>query len=227
MRRLRVSALSLFVQVLSLLPLAWLIWDGLHRNLTANPVREIELRTGLTAFTLLVLSLACGPVAAISGRPRLAGLRRPLGLYAFFYACLHALSFVGLDYGFDLEFLREDLFQKPYALAGLLAFLALLPLAVTSTQGWKRRLGRNWKRLHRLAYVAALVAAIHFVWQTKADFRLPLVYGGVIAVLLLARLPVMRGALLRVGARLGREPGGDRENRWPADSTPGPRGGPA
>jgi sulfoxide reductase heme-binding subunit YedZ len=169
-----------------------LAWDFTQGQLTANPIREIQLRTGKYALVLLVLSLACTPIYVLSGLKQVLSLRRPLGLYAFMYASLHFLNFVGLDYGFDFSLIREDIFEKRYALVGFAAFLILLPLAITSTKGWMKRLGQNWQRLHRLIYLAALLVILHFLWQTKADFRQPLVYGAIVAVLLTVRIPWVR-----------------------------------
>lgn len=172
-----------------LTPLVLLLWDAWQGGLGANPIQAVELRTGKPALVLLILSLAVTPAARLTGWSRLRPLRRTLGLLAFLYASLHALTFVGLDYGFDLSLLPEALFQRRFALAGVAAFLALLPLAITSTRGWQRRLGRNWVGLHRLAYLAGLLAALHYIWQTKADITQPLLWVGALLLLLLARLP--------------------------------------
>lgn len=179
----------------ALMPLALLLWDYSRGGLGFDPIREATLRTGRYALTLLILSLACTPVYAVTGYKKVLRLRRPLGLYAFMYAGIHLLIFAWLDYGLDFGLLKEDIFNKKYALVGLAAFLTLLPLAITSTRGWTRRLGKNWKRLHRLAYAAALLAVAHFVWLVKADIRRPLLYGAVVALLLIARLPQVRPLL--------------------------------
>src|SRR6185436_2665082 len=139
-------------------------------------------------LVLLILALACTPLNTIFGFRQVVGLRKSLGLYSFLYATLHFLTFVGLDYQFDPVLLKEAIFKKRYALVGFAAFLTLLPLAITSTKGWMRRLGRNWKRLHRLAYLAALLAVVHFVWLVKSDVREPLLYGAVVVSLLALRL---------------------------------------
>jgi sulfoxide reductase heme-binding subunit YedZ len=192
MRRWPGSGLALAAHLVALCPLAWIIWDGLQNQLTFNPIREITLRTGKAGLVLLMLSLAAAPVGVVLRGAPVAGLRRTLGLYAFVYACLHALSFVGLDYRFDLRSVAEELSQKRFVAVGMAAFLTLLPLAVTSTQAWKRRLGRNWKRLHRLSYVAALLAAVHFLWQAKGDVREPTLYGALVVALLAARVLAWR-----------------------------------
>jgi sulfoxide reductase heme-binding subunit YedZ len=186
----------------SLLPLAWLGWDYLNNQLTVNPIQDLTFRTGKAALILLVLSLACTPVNILVGWRQVLPLRKPLGLYAFMYASLHFLIFVGLDYGFNWVLLPEAIFEKRYALVGLAAFLILLPLAITSTQGWMRRLGQKWKLLHRWVYLAGLLAVIHYVWLVKSDIREPLVYGAIVALLLLVRLPLVRQSLINWRRRL-------------------------
>ena len=189
--------------LLAAAPVVLMVWDYSTNNLTYNPIREITFRTGRTALLFLVGSLAVTPVGAILGWAALRRFRRPLGLYAFLYALLHFLTFVGLDYGFDWALIQGALFQNRYALVGLAAFLLLAPLAITSTNGWVRRLGgRRWRRLHQLVYVAALLAVLHYVWLVKADVRVPLAYGAVVVVLLLLRLPVVRRGVSRLGSRV-------------------------
>jgi methionine sulfoxide reductase heme-binding subunit len=151
---------------------------------------------------LLVLSLACTPLNTLFGWHALLKLRRPLGLYAFLYMGLHLLTFAGLDYAFDWELIKENLFEKRYALVGLASFLILIPLALTSTQGWQRRLGKQWKTLHQGVYIAAPLAVLHWVWLVKSDVRLPLTYGAVVAVLLLVRVSVVKRLLKSAGRTL-------------------------
>jgi sulfoxide reductase heme-binding subunit YedZ len=153
---------------------------------------------------LLVLSLACTPINSVFGFKPVLRVRRALGLYAFMYVSLHFLIFVGLDYGFDLALIREAVLEKRYALVGFAAFLILLPLAVTSTKGWMRRLGRLWKRLHRVVYLAALLAVLHFVWLVKSDVREPLIYGAVVGVLLVLRITRVRHYVSRFRSWLKR-----------------------
>ena len=187
--------LAILTHVAALTPLAVMAWEYARGQLSANPIREITLRTGKAALVLLVLSLAVTPVYILFGTRPVLKLRRPLGLYAFLYASLHGLTFVGLDYGFNLGLILREVLQKRFVQAGILAFLLLLPLAITSTRGWMRRLGKNWKQLHRLVYVAALVAVVHFVWLAKGDIREPLAYGAVVVLLLAVRLPFVRSAI--------------------------------
>ncbi|MDP2953556.1 MAG: protein-methionine-sulfoxide reductase heme-binding subunit MsrQ, partial [Chloroflexota bacterium] len=165
-----------------------LAWDFTQGQLTANPIREIQLQTGKYTLILLLLTLACGPVYTVLGFRTALRLRRTLGLYTFMYASVHLLNFVGLDYGFDFDLIRKDIPNKRFILAGFGAFLVLLLLAVTSTRGGMQWLGNNWKRLHRLIYVAALLAMLHFLWQAKADLREPFIYGAMVLFLLLLRV---------------------------------------
>ena len=196
--------LRVAVHVGALLPLMILIWEHFTGGLTANPVQAVQLHTGKTALNLLLLSLTCTPVYIISGFSPVLTLRRTLGMYAFLYATLHVFNFFGIDYSFNLTYIREDaLLEKPYILAGLAAFLLLVPLAITSTKGWLRRMGtRNWRILHSLVYVAAILVVTHFIWQTKADIHLPLIYGGALLVLLAIRLPFIKNLIIRHTARL-------------------------
>lgn len=185
------------VHIGSLIPLVLLLWDYFADNLTVNPIQDITFRTGKAALVLLVLSLACTPLNTVFGFKAALKVRRALGLYAFLYVCLHLLTFVGLDYGFDPGLIYEAIFEKRYALVGFAAFLILLPLAITSTQGWMKRLGKNWKRLHRLIYVAGLLVVIHYVWLVKSDIREPLAYGGVVLLLLVARIPAFKKGVMK------------------------------
>jgi sulfoxide reductase heme-binding subunit YedZ len=188
----QIIIMRVVVHIAALLPLVVLIWDFTQGNLTANPIREVQLRTGASAINLLTLSLACTPINILTGFSPVLLLRRPLGVYAFFYALLHFINFIGIDYGFNFALIREDLFEKRYAIAGFASFILLLPLAITSIGRLRRRLGKNWQRLRRLAYLAAILAIVHYIWQTKADIRMPLIYGGVLAILLAVRLPIVR-----------------------------------
>ena len=175
----------------ALTPLAVILFLAWQGRLTANPIQDITLRTGQTALVLLVLSLSITPLYTAFTIKELLPLRRRLGLYAFFYAMLHFLTFIGLDYGFDPELLKEAIFEKRYALVGFAAFLILLPLAITSTKGWMRRLGKRWKALHRWVYVAAILVIVHYVWLVKSDIREPLLYGAVVGILLALRTPAV------------------------------------
>ena len=203
-RWLKKNWLWLIANIGALIPLALLIWDFMHGGLSADPVAEITNRTGKTAIILLMLSLACTPVNILTGFSQVLPLRKPLGLYAFMYASFHFLNFVGLDYGFDIHFILNDaLLEKPYILVGLTALIILIPLAITSTKGWMKRLGRNWKRLHQLVYVAGGAAVLHFLWLAKAAVRWePLLYALLLTILLVMRVPPVRKYI--VGLRQGK-----------------------
>ena len=171
------------------LPLIVLAWDVTRGNLSVNPIQDITFRTGKFALLMLMLSLACTPVHTVTGfRPALR-MRKWFGLYAFLYAALHFLVFSVLDFGLDWGLIQREIVEKRYILAGLAALLILIPLAITSTKGWQRRLGKTWKRLHRFAYLAGVLVILHYVWLVKADVREPLLWGGALAVLLILRVP--------------------------------------
>jgi methionine sulfoxide reductase heme-binding subunit len=172
----------------------WLIWDAIANNLTVNPIQALTLRTGRYALTFLLLSLACTPASSILGLKQAIKVRRPLGLFAFFYAALHVSIFVLLDYGLNLRLILEAMFEKRYLLVGAGAFTILLFLAVTSFNWWKKRLKKNWKRLHRLVYLAGILVIVHFIWASKGDLQTfsgeiirPILYGIVLIGLLVVR----------------------------------------
>ena len=190
---LRSRWLQILVHTGALLPLVWIAWQYTQGLFLIDPVREITTLTGRGALILLLLMLACTPIYTVFGVKQVKRLRRPLGLYAFLYASLHFATFVWLDYGFDLELLVEAIFAQRYVVAGLISGLILLALAITSTRGWQKRLGKNWKRLQRLVYLAGILAVVHFAWLVK-DIRVPLQYGAVLALLLILRLPRVRAA---------------------------------
>ena len=175
------------VFVACLVPLLWLSsgafgWFGL--SLGADPVKELEHEAGKTALNLLLLTLAVTPVREITSQPQLLRLRRILGLFAFFYVVLHFTIYVVLDLELNFRTLGADIAKRPYITIGFTALLLLIPLAVTSTNGMMRRLGRRWASLHRLIYVVAVLGVWHFYWQVKRDVREPLLYAGILAVLL-------------------------------------------
>lgn len=195
----RTAVARVLVHVALLLPLALLVWNFTQNQLTVNPIEEATRRTGKTALVLLILSLACAPAFFfVRFRPLLL-LARTLGLYAFAYACVHLVIFVGIDYGFDLGQIQEGVLEKRYALAGMCAYLLLMALALTSTNGWRMRLGWTWHWLHRSAYLAALVAVVHYMWGVKIDRPQPLQYGAAVLLLILLRLPAL--SMLREAGR--------------------------
>jgi len=174
---------------LALIPLAWLAQGAARGALGANPVETITHVTGVWALRLLLACLAVTPLRRASPRfAPLAPYRRTFGLLAFAYALLHAATFFALDLGFAFARLAEEVAKRPYVTLGFAALVALTPLALTSTRRSQRRLGRRWIALHRLAYVAAVLGALHFVWLVKKDLREPLAYAAVLAMLLAARV---------------------------------------
>jgi sulfoxide reductase heme-binding subunit YedZ len=186
------SRFSVLAHLGALAPLALLGWDYTHHNLSFNPISDIISRTGTAGMVLLLLSLACTPIVILFGIRGVLRLRRMLGLYAFAYVCLHLLAFVGLDYRFALDLILAELSQSYDLMAGTASFLILALLAVTSTHGWMRDLGKNWRRLHSLTYVAAFLAVLHVGLIVRVDSTEPLIYGAILGVLLVIRIPLIR-----------------------------------
>ncbi len=180
----------------SLLPLAWLVWRYFQNDLGTDPVRTIILKTGITTLTLLMLSLSVTPLNKLFGWKQLIPLRKPLGLYAFLYVSLHLLTFVWLDYGLNLKFIWDGIAEQPYVIIGFTAYLLLIPLAATSTKWAMRRLGKNWKRLHKLVYLIGALGIFHFYWLGKVHTR-AIIYGSVMALLLLTRIKPISQQLVR------------------------------
>jgi sulfoxide reductase heme-binding subunit YedZ len=178
------------VFIAALLPLAQLALAQFTTGLGANPVEVMTHRTGLTALVLLFITLAITPLRKLTGLFWLVQYRRMLGLFAFFYAVLHFLIYAVLDQSLDLSSVLKDVYKRPFITVGFLAFLLLIPLAITSTKGWIRRLGKRWQLLHRLIYVSAIAGVLHFIWLVKRDKQEPLTYAAVLAVLLGYRVVV-------------------------------------
>jgi len=170
--------------VAALVPLAWLLWGMLQGTLGANPAETIQLQTGRWALKFLLLTLGVTPVRRLTGWNIVIQYRRMLGLFAFFYASLHFTSYIVLDQFFDWRAILRDIPKRPFILMGFTAFVLMVPLALTSTRGWIRRLGRRWQMLHRLIYVSAICAAIHFIWKVKVATGDPTVYAVLVAALL-------------------------------------------
>lgn len=193
--------------VLALVPLVGLVRGVIEDSLGADPVAAITHATGDWALRLLLLGLAMTPLRRLLGQPWPLRFRRLVGLYAFFYACLHLTTFLVLDLRGYWPQIFDDIVKRPYITVGFTAWLLLLPMAITSTKGWMRRLGRRWGQLHRLVYVAGVLAVLHFLWLVKSDLREPLLYAGILTLLLGLRLwwrlrrppvqPPMRGAYSR------------------------------
>jgi sulfoxide reductase heme-binding subunit YedZ len=173
----------------SLVPFVAIAYFALTGRLGANPVAEALNRFGLLALILLILSLACSPLKTLFGWTWPIRIRKTLGLFAFFYASIHFLTYAGLDQGFAWKTIAEDITERRFIFVGFAALVILIPLAVTSTSGMLKRLGAaRWKRLHQLAYVAAILGVIHFLWRVKIDLTEPLIYAVVLAALLAVRL---------------------------------------
>lgn len=181
-----------FVHIGSWIPLFVLVYDYFQGNLTANPIQAVEQRTGLIAINWLMFSLSCTPLNILFGFRPAIKVRRPLGLYTFMYAAIHFLAFFAWDYGANLTFIWMDVNNKLYIFVGLTALLILIPLAITSTKGMMRKMGKRWRRLHNLIYPASVLVVLHYMWAVKADIRQPLAYGAVLCILLLVRVPTVR-----------------------------------
>ena len=201
------------VFVAGLAPLAWMICGALQlfgASLGADPVKKLEHECGKTALNFLLLTLSVTPVRNLTGLPQLLRLRRMLGLFVFFYAVVHFTVYLVLDLELNLALVGADIVKRPYITIGFTALLLLVPLALTSTNGMMRRLGRRWQSLHRLIYVIAALAVWHFYWQVKRDVREPLVYMGILALLFAYRL---------VRWRARSAPRGERATATPAAVT--------
>ena len=177
------------VWVLCLAPLAWLVYRAVFVGLSANPIDDITDHTGQWALRLLLVSLAVTPIRRLTGWNGVIQWRRLLGLFAFFYVCLHLSTYLVLDQFFDPTSILADIAKRRYITVGFAGFCILLALATTSTTGWIRRLGRRWQRLHRFVYLAAVCGVIHLLWSVKGDdLREPAAYGAVLALLMGIRM---------------------------------------
>lgn len=173
---------------LALLPLAILIYGGFNDSLGTNPVETLTHETGEWALRLLLITLCVTPLRKISGANWLIKLRRMLGLFAFFYACLHFVTYIWLDQFFDLKEILIDIPKRPFITIGFISFVLLVPLAVTSTNAMQRRLKKSWLTLHKLIYVIPMLVIVHFIWSLKADYSEPLFYAVVFLLLLSIRV---------------------------------------
>jgi len=170
-------------------PASVLLWKGFHNDLTANPIEKITHFTGDWTIYFLLTTLTITPLRKLVPPLNLIRFRRMFGLFAFFYACLHFSTYLVLDHFFDFARIVDDIAERPFVTVGFTGFVLLIPLAITSTAGMIRRLGgRRWNLLHRLIYVTAVCGVIHYYWLVKSDVRLPLLYGGILAILFLVRI---------------------------------------
>jgi methionine sulfoxide reductase heme-binding subunit len=205
----RYTPLQIAVHVYAWSVLVILILRFLTDNLSVNPIQELEQRTGRHAITLLVLSLACTPLNTLFKWTELIKRRRTLGLYAFMYATIHVLIFLHLDYGLAWSLIIQTIFEKPFIIVGVISFLLLIPLAWTSFNVWKKRLGKKWKRLHQIVYVVAPLVVLHYAWSKKGDFFAlqgeivrPLIYGLVVVLFLIMRIPQVRRTVVSLRDRV-------------------------
>ena len=199
MKKLPYTPLQILIHLGALFPFAKLVFDYFTNNFSPNPIQDLEQQTGFAAITLLILSLASTPLNTLFGWHEFLKRKRTLGLYAFFYATLHVTVYLAIDYGFDLNLLVEATLEKRYTLIGTTAYLLLIPLALTSSKSWMRKLGKNWKKLHKLVYLIAPLLILHFAWARKGDIfslqgdvLLPFIYGVVVTLLLLLRIPQVK-----------------------------------
>ncbi|HSG44664.1 MAG TPA: protein-methionine-sulfoxide reductase heme-binding subunit MsrQ [Anaerolineales bacterium] len=205
----RYTPLQISMHIYAWSVLLFLIYDYFTGNLSANPIQELEQRTGRHAITLLVLSLACTPLNTIFKWPELLKRRRALGLYTFMYVSIHVLIYVDLDYGLAWSFIVQDVLEKPRLIVGFIATVMLIPLAITSFDIWKKRLKKNWKRLHQTVYVIAPIVVLHYAWSKKGDlFALqgeivrPLIYGLIVVLFLIFRISPVRKGLVSLRNRI-------------------------
>ena len=205
----RYTPLQIAIHLYAWSALVWIVVEFLMGSFSINPIQELEQRTGRHAITLLVLSLLCTPLNTLLKFPELLKRRRTLGLYAFMYATIHVIIFVDLDYGLAWSLILQTIFEKPYIVVGLITFLMLIPLAITSFDVWKKRLGKNWKRLHQLVYIIGPLAVLHYFMSKKGDFLTfsgdiirPLIYGAILAVFLIMRISPVRKYLASLSGRV-------------------------
>ena len=178
-----------WIAVVCLLPLGRLIALGFSGGLGANPIEFITRSTGTWTLVGLMVTLSITPLRRLSGWAGLIRYRRMLGLFTFFYVCLHFVTYIWLDQFFDPAAIVKDIIKRPFITVGFSAFVLLIPLAATSTRVMIRRLGRRWQQLHRLVYAIAILGVVHYLWLVKKDLTEPLIYGAVLTLLLLMRLP--------------------------------------
>jgi sulfoxide reductase heme-binding subunit YedZ len=205
----RYTPLQIAIHVYAWSALVHILFDFITGNISPNPIQELEQRTGRHAITLLVLSLACTPLNTLFRWSELLKRRRALGLYAFMYATIHVLIFVNLDYGLAWSLIVQTILEKPYIIVGATGFLLMIPLAWTSFDIWKKRLGKGWKRLHQLIYLIAPLLVLHYAWGKKGDFFAlqgeiirPLIYGLIVLLFLIMRIPVVRRTLASLPSRI-------------------------
>ena len=188
----QITLIKTAVFFLALAPFSLLLLSAWNNELGANPIETITHFTGIWTLRFLVITLAIAPLRRLTGQAILIRFRRMLGLFTFFYASMHFLTYIWLDQYFDWPFIVEDIVEHPYVIVGFATYLVLLLLAVTSPHFMVRKLGKTWKKLHRLIYPAAFLASFHFIWLVKSDIREPLLYFALFSVLMLLRIPAVK-----------------------------------
>jgi len=182
--------------LLASFPLIRLIWLGVHDSLSANPIEFIERSTGFWALLILLITLSLTPIRLITNRVWQLQLRRMLGLFMFFYACLHIAIYLWLDFSFVWADISKDIIKHPRILLGFFAFILTIPLAITSNKAMVRRLGERWKQLHQLVYLIAILGVVHFWWLVKKDIREPLLYASILVLLLAIRIYYKKDSII-------------------------------
>jgi sulfoxide reductase heme-binding subunit YedZ len=190
-----------------LVPLARLGWKAFNSGLGANPIQVITFSTGTWTLVFLLTTLSITPLRKLTKQYWLIQYRRMVGLFAFFYGCLHFTTYIWLDQFFDLHSIEKDIYKRPFITMGFTAFVLMIPLAATSTRWAIRRLGKRWQKLHRLIYFSAAAGVVHYLWLVKIDKRVPLIYASILGVLLLFRVLVWsRERVGRLRPALNRHP---------------------
>ena len=192
----QMSWIKTSVFLIAFFPLIRLIWFGIHDDLSANPIEFIERSTGFWALLILLITLSLTPIRLITKRVWQLQLRRMLGLFMFFYACLHITIYLWLDFSFIWADISKDIIKHPRILVGFLAFILAIPLAITSNRAMVRRLGERWKQLHQLVYLIAILGVVHFWWLVKKDIREPLIYAIILLILLAIRIYYKKDSIL-------------------------------
>jgi len=204
MQWIRVHWHRVLAHVAGLVPLLLIVVAYVGGTVAETLNRELTLQSGTAGLLLLLASLACTPINTLFGLRQAVSVRRTLGLYGFGYVLIHLLSYAALDNMFDLELIWRDLGERRSMVAGFVALLALIPLAITSTRGWQRRLGRSWRALHRLVYVTLPLSVLHVFWLERDFIRAPVVYALIVAGLLALRLPPVRRMIVRARTHCSR-----------------------
>ena len=209
MKKFPYTPLQIAMHIYAWSGLILLFFDAVTGHLSANPIQDLERRTGRHAITLLVLLLLCTPINTLFKWSEPLKRRRALGLYSFMYAAIHVIIFAYLDYGLAWSRLLQEVIQKPRLIVGSIAFFLLIPLAITSFDIWKKRLGKNWKRLHQVVYLIAPLVVLHYLWSKKGDILSlqgeilkPMIYGLIIGIFLIMRIPSIRKAITSFSTRM-------------------------